>query len=67
MLDKRCEPQMWQHQWDANNQRPSWADLTDDYKHNEYENCVSVKYEDVCMNVAGSMKPCHNGYENKKV
>ena len=32
MLDKRCEPQMWQHQWDANNQRPSWEDLTDDYK-----------------------------------
>ena len=39
------------------------ANVTD-----EQPSCVSVNYEDVlCMNVAGSMNPCHDGYENKKV
>ena len=32
MIDKRCEPQMWRREWDANGQRPEWEDLTDNYK-----------------------------------
>ena len=32
MIEKRCEPQMWRRQWDANGQRPAWEDLTEDYK-----------------------------------
>ena len=32
MIKKGCQPQMWQREWDANNQRPEWEDLTDNYK-----------------------------------